>query len=80
MTSPRSWVPDVPMLADCDKCELLIRHHATSWLCDHLVHDHDLSEGEASATADWVAKQVHKFILELPVDTFVNRSVNIRCG
>jgi hypothetical protein len=46
--------PDVPMMADCRRCEKLVRVRAANALATHLIYDHELMHEEAYKTVDWV--------------------------
>lgn len=72
------FVADVPLLADCAECHLVIEHQASSWHIGHLIQDHNLTEEEAHLTVEWIVKKVHEFNRILPAETFIHPSVN-RC-
>ncbi len=51
---PNTFKPDIPMMAECRHCEMMVRHRAANRLTVHLIYDHKLPDLEAYKMVDWV--------------------------
>jgi hypothetical protein len=51
------FIPDLPMLAGCERCKKKIRWLAGNRLVVHLIEDHKLPEHQAYDTVDWIMQQ-----------------------
>lgn len=54
----RTFKPPIPMMAECRRCERIIRICAANRLTAHLIHDHNMPDHEAYDTVDWVFKRL----------------------
>lgn len=54
----RAFVPPVPMMAECKRCETIVRTMAANRLTVHLIHDHKMDDAEAYDTVNWVFQRL----------------------